>query len=80
MVDHIKSPTEESTTFLKETMNDIELALHDLKYYRPRKPKLTEMGEKRPQGRPRVPHRAILENGKYDTRPTDPDYHKKILY
>ena len=32
--------------------------------------------EKRTRGRPRVPHRAILEKGKYDTRPTDPEYFK----
>ena len=31
MVDHIKSPTEEGVEFFKETINDIECALHSLK-------------------------------------------------
>lgn len=77
MVDHIKSPTEEGVEFFKDTMHDIENVLHDLKSYKPRKTKSLEINEeKRPRGRPRVPHRAILENGKYDTRTKDPNYQK----
>ena len=33
--------------------------------------------EKRTRGRPRVPHRALMDNGKYDTKPNDPDYLKR---
>jgi hypothetical protein len=35
MVDHIKSPTEEGVEF-KETINDIEYALHSMKTVKPK--------------------------------------------
>ena len=77
MVDHIKSPTEEGVEFFKETINDIECALHSLKTVKPKQSKSIELNdEKRPRGRPRGSYRAILEKGKYDTRPKDPEYFK----
>lgn len=36
-----------------------------------------EVAIKRGKGRPRVPYRAILEKGKYDTKSKDPEYFKK---
>ena len=77
IVEQIKSPTEEGTAFLQEVLPNIETALINLKSYKPRKTKTTETDEKKPRGRPRVPYRAVLENGKYDTRPKDPEYLKR---
>ena len=78
MVDHIRSPTEEGVEFFKDTINDIEYRLDKFKIVKPRQPKTSEINEeKRPRGRPRVPYRAILENGKYDTRTKDPEYQKR---
>ena len=80
LVDQIKTPTEENAQILKDSMVDIEFALHSLKTLKPRQPKSNDLNnEKRPRGRPRVPYRAILENGKYDTRPKDPNY-QKVYY
>ena len=80
LVDQIKTPTEENAQILKDSMVDIEFALHSLKTLKPRQPKVNDLNEeKRPRGRPRVPYRTILENGKYDTRPKDPNY-QKVYY
>ena len=80
LVDQIKTPTEENAQILKDSMIDIEFALHSLKTLKPRQPKSNDLNdEKRPRARPRVPYRAILENGKYDTRPKDPNY-QKVYY
>ena len=67
--------------FLKETINDIECALHSLKTVKPKQSKSIDLNDEkrprgRPRGRPRVSYRAILEKGKYDTRPKDPEYFK----
>ena len=78
MVDHIKSPTEEGVIYFNESLSDIENALLELKSYKRKQPKpVDNSDDKRPRGRPRVPHRAILENGKYDSRTIDPDYQKR---
>jgi len=78
MASHIRSPTDEGTHFFREVIGDIEESLHSLKSHKvkPAKPEDPDV-IKNPRGRPRVPHRALLEKGKYDTRPLDPEYQKK---